>query len=122
MSILFSGNAEKSKEERKMLAITEIIQYLVDAHYANRDVNLNKLKSQISSKYQLENTPRLVDIIAAVPEEHKAILIPKLKAKPIRTASGVSNHKNFFKKNDKITNGRLRSLLAIRIHLILLQC
>jgi elongator complex protein 3 len=32
---------------------------------------------------------QLVDIIAAVPLEHRKILVPKLKAKPIRTASGV---------------------------------
>jgi len=31
-----------------------------------------------------------VDIIAAVPSDHKKILLPKLRAKPIRTASGVS--------------------------------
>lgn len=36
--------------------------------------------------------PRLVDIISAVPEEHKKALLPKLKARPIRTASGVRSH------------------------------
>lgn len=30
-----------------------------------------------------------MDIIAAVPIEYRKILVPKLKAKPIRTASGV---------------------------------
>lgn len=34
--------------------------------------------------------PRLVDIISAVPQEVKDILLPKLRAKPVRTASGVS--------------------------------
>ena len=33
---------------------------------------------------------RLVDIIAAVPPEHKKTLLPKLKAKPVRTASGIA--------------------------------
>ena len=30
------------------------------------------------------------DIIAAVPSEHKKSLLPKLKAKPVRTASGIA--------------------------------
>jgi len=32
-----------------------------------------------------------VDIIAAVPPQYRKVLVPKLKAKPIRTASGVSD-------------------------------
>lgn len=72
------------------MTIGEIIQELVLAHKQNRDVDLNRLKTKISSKYGLDSSPRLVDIIAAVPEDVKSILLPKLKAKPIRTASGVS--------------------------------
>lgn len=82
------GFAE-SKEERKMMAIGEIIKELLTAHRQSRDVDLNKLKTRISSKYGLESSPRLVDIIAAVPADVKKILLPKLKAKPVRTASGV---------------------------------
>jgi elongator complex protein 3 len=36
--------------------------------------------------------PRLVDIISAVPQEVRDILLPKLRAKPVRTASGVRSH------------------------------
>lgn len=80
-----------SREERMLMVIGEIIQDLVKSHDEGKDVNLNKLKTKISSKYGLETTPRLVDIIAAVPNEYKKSLLPKLKAKPIRTASGVSH-------------------------------
>lgn len=66
------------------------------AHKDCKDVNLNQMKTRISSKYGLDTSPRLVDIIAAVPIEAKKILLPKLKAKPIRTASGVGSP--FFKK------------------------
>ena len=38
---------------------------------------------------QLSTQPRLVDIIAAIPHEYKDLLVPRLRAKPIRTASGV---------------------------------
>lgn len=79
-----------SKEERMVLVIGEIIQELIKSHEEGKDVNLNRMKSRISAKYGLESSPRLVDIIAAVPHEAKKFLLPKLKAKPIRTASGVS--------------------------------
>ena len=89
--LLFSAlTAGLSKEELSVLAVTDIIQELVKAHNEGKDVNLNKVKSHISSKYALDSSPRLVDIIAAVPPEYKKIIVPKLKAKPIRTASGVS--------------------------------
>nr|CAD7585763.1 unnamed protein product [Timema genevievae] len=77
-----------SREERMVITIAEIIQELLYAHEIGKDVNLNKMKTRISSKYGLETSPRLVDIIAALPTDHKKTLLPKLKAKPIRTASG----------------------------------
>ncbi|XP_017152627.1 elongator complex protein 3 [Drosophila miranda] len=79
-----------SREERQVLVIGEIIQELLAAHEAKKDVNLNRMKSLISSKYGLDSSPRLVDIIAAVPQDAKKILLPKLRAKPIRTASGIA--------------------------------
>lgn len=74
-----------------VFTISEIIQELLLAHEEKKDVNLNHIKTRISSKYGLDSQPKLVDIIAAVPPQHRKILVPKLKAKPIRTASGVSN-------------------------------
>ena len=49
-----------------------------------------RVKTKTASKYGLSSQPRLVDIIAAVPPHYRKALIPKLRAKPIRTASGVS--------------------------------
>ena len=48
-----------------------------------------RVKCKASAKYGLSIQPRLVDIIAAIPESYKKILLPKIKAKPVRTASGV---------------------------------
>ncbi|XP_013183435.1 elongator complex protein 3 [Amyelois transitella] len=79
-----------SKEEKMVIVISEIIQELLTAHRIGKDVNLNKMKTRISSKYGMSTSPRLVDIIAAVPSDAKSILLPKLKAKPIRTASGIA--------------------------------
>jgi elongator complex protein 3 len=82
---------KETQQEIVLKVCTEIIAELVKAHEAgDRQVNLNALKSKISSKYKLAQTPKLVDIISAIPEKYKAILLPKLKAKPIRTASGIA--------------------------------
>lgn len=50
-----------------LMVIGEIIQELIHAHEKQKDVDLNRMKSRISSKYGLESSPRLTDIIAAVP-------------------------------------------------------
>ena len=79
-----------SRSELMLLTVTDIINELIAAHERKEDVNLNKLKSAVSRRYGLSSQPRLVDIIAAVPANYKKTLLPKLKAKPVRTASGVS--------------------------------
>ncbi|XP_059162865.1 elongator complex protein 3 [Physella acuta] len=79
-----------SKEELMIKTVTEIVNELIIADREKRDVDLNKLKTKIASKYNMSSQPRLVDIIAAVPQEYKKILLPKLKAKPVRTASGIA--------------------------------
>jgi len=79
-----------TKQELQLTAVTEIVNELIKQNNENKDVNLNKLKVEISRKYALESSPRLTDIIAAVPHEYKRILLPKLRAKPIRTASGIA--------------------------------
>lgn len=73
-----------------MITVSEIVKHLIKAHESGKDVNLNKIKTQISSKHGLSSQPRLVDIIGAVPIEYRNVLLPKLKAKPIRTASGIA--------------------------------
>ena len=78
------------KTELMVKACAEIVNELITAHENNKDVNLNGLKTRYSKKNGLNNQPKLVDIIAAIPEEYKKALLPKLKAKPVRTASGVS--------------------------------
>lgn len=79
-----------SREEQMMLCIGDVIQELIAAHQDGKDANLNKIKRRLSSKYELETSPRLVDIIAAVPQKYKKVLVPKLRAKPVRTASGIA--------------------------------
>nr|CAI5826656.1 unnamed protein product [Callosobruchus analis] len=54
-------------EERKVITVAEIVQILIKAHNEKKNVNLNALKHRVASKYGLANSPKLVDIIAAVP-------------------------------------------------------
>ncbi|XP_058020757.1 elongator complex protein 3 [Ahaetulla prasina] len=79
-----------SRAELMMMTIADVIKQLIDAHDKGKDVNLNKIKTRTAAKYGLSAQPRLVDIIAAVPPQYRKVLVPKLKAKPIRTASGIA--------------------------------
>ncbi|XP_048841579.1 LOW QUALITY PROTEIN: elongator complex protein 3 [Brienomyrus brachyistius] len=82
--------SDLSRAELMMMTIADVIKQLVEAHEEGKDINLNKVKTKTSAKYGLSVQPRLVDIIAAVPPQYRRILLPKLKAKPIRTASGIA--------------------------------
>ncbi|MEW5306886.1 MAG: hypothetical protein WDW36_009323 [Sanguina aurantia] len=79
-----------SPEEARVRCVAEIVHTLIQAVRTGTDVNLNTLKMGLSSKYALAKVPKLVDIIAAVPAEHRTVLLPQLRAKPIRTASGIA--------------------------------
>ncbi|XP_033001087.1 elongator complex protein 3 [Lacerta agilis] len=79
-----------SRAELMMMTIADVIKQLIEAHDQGKDVNLNKIKTKTAAKYGLSAQPRLVDIIAAVPPQYRRVLVPKLKAKPIRTASGIA--------------------------------
>ncbi|NXW86356.1 ELP3 protein, partial [Alopecoenas beccarii] len=83
-------SGDLSHGELMVMTIADIIKQLIEAHEQGKDVNLNKLKTKTSAKYGLAAQPRLVDIIAAVPPQYRKALVPKLKAKPIRTASGIA--------------------------------
>ena len=60
------------------------------AYEQTRTVNLSRLRGDTSRRYGLSTIPTLVDIIAAIPEQHRATLVPFLRVKPIRTASGIA--------------------------------
>ncbi|CAG8611964.1 737_t:CDS:10, partial [Ambispora leptoticha] len=79
-----------TQAELMVKCCAEIVNDLISAHEAGKDVNLNGLKTKYSRKNKLGTQPKLVDIIAAIPEQYKQHLLPKLKAKPVRTASGIA--------------------------------
>lgn len=85
-----SDAAKLSTQEKQILVVKQILENLIEAHEKNVDVDLTKLRCKIASQYQLDKLPSLVDIISAVPHQYKTILLPKLRAKPIRSASGIA--------------------------------
>ncbi|GER42908.1 elongator complex protein 3 [Striga asiatica] len=79
-----------SEEEARVKAIAEIVSTMVDLSRKGQDVDLNAVKSAACRKYGLSKAPKLVEMIAALPESEKEALLPKLRAKPVRTASGIA--------------------------------
>ena len=81
-----------SQAELLLRVTAGIAAELIKAHDANQTVSLNEIRARMSKKHGFGGVPRLVDIISAIPDEYKKALLPKLKARPIRTASGVRTH------------------------------
>ncbi|QRV85934.1 Pol II transcription elongation factor [Ceratobasidium sp. AG-Ba] len=86
------ATTEKGPSQAELLirCCSAIARELIDANNAKQTVSLNEIKGRVCKQMGYGGVPRLVDIISAVPEEHKKALLPKLKARPIRTASGIA--------------------------------
>ena len=89
MAAQISGTGP-SQAETLLRVTSGIAAELIKAHDANQTVSLNELRAKMSKKHGFGGVPRLVDIISAIPDDYKKALLPKLRARPIRTASGVS--------------------------------
>eukprot|EP01038_Epipyxis_sp_PR26KG_P013239 gene13239-17744_t len=87
---MIAPSAGLVSHESYVNAIAEIVNALIKAFEAQVPINLTKIKGEISRKHKLSYIPKLVDIIAGVPETHKSKILPYIKAKPVRTASGVA--------------------------------
>ena len=82
-----------SQAEQLLRVTSAIAAELIKAHDNNESVSLNEIRARLSKKFGFSGVPRLVDIISAVPDEYKKVLLPKLRARPVRTASGVCDNK-----------------------------
>ncbi|KAI8866001.1 elongator complex protein 3 [Ramicandelaber brevisporus] len=85
-----NGKVAGTQSERLVKACSEIVAELITLQKEGKPAHLNEIKVRVSRQNRLSSLPRLVDIIAAIPEQWKSQLLPRLKAKPIRTASGVA--------------------------------
>ncbi|KAH0827119.1 hypothetical protein J3R83DRAFT_4807 [Lanmaoa asiatica] len=79
-----------SQAEILLRVTSAIAAELIRSQDANETISLNELRSKMSKKFGFGGVPRLVDIISAIPDEYKKALLPKLRARPIRTASGIA--------------------------------
>ncbi|KAK8845531.1 hypothetical protein IAR55_006246 [Kwoniella newhampshirensis] len=84
-----------SQSELHLLCVSAVVRDLINTYNsssssATEPPNVNSLRSKYAKKYGLKAVPRLTDVLAAVPEEWKDRLRGWLKAKPVRTASGVA--------------------------------
>ena len=82
----------KKKDETidKLRCISEIVTELIKAYDSNSRINLSHLKGEFAKKNKLSGAPKIVEILSAIPDNYKDKLIPLLKAKPVRTASGIA--------------------------------
>lgn len=78
------------EKERFLQCCGDISLELVASLNTERDVNLNGLIIRHAKRYKLKQQPRLTDIILSIPDQYKKYLLPKLKAKPVRTALGIA--------------------------------
>jgi elongator complex protein 3 len=60
-----------STNELFVRCVNEIVAQLVLSQQQGTNVNLNRLKCDVASKYGLKKQPKLVDIIGAVPPHFK---------------------------------------------------
>jgi len=72
------------------LAISHIVQTLIAAYDSNQSLNFTALKAKSARKYKLPGVPRITDILSSIPVDYKPKLLPFLRQKPVRTASGVA--------------------------------
>jgi elongator complex protein 3 len=56
--------------------ITEIVSQLVQAYDRGEKINLTKLKTKVAASNKLKKMPKIVDILAALPDSHKDKLTP----------------------------------------------
>lgn len=78
------------EKERFLQCCADISHELVASLKSSKDLNLNGLITRHAKKHRLKRQPRLTDIILAIPDQYRKQLLPKLKAKPVRTASGIA--------------------------------
>jgi elongator complex protein 3 len=100
-----------------LLSCTSIVRDLIAGFQAGKEVSLNELRNKYAKKYKLRGVPRLVDILSAVPVEWQDRLRGALRAKPVRTASGVS----MIGRNSCSSTGWLNPLIT-QIAVVAVMC
>ncbi len=79
-----------SSEDVRAAVMAEIIKRAIAAHKGGSEIRLVPIKQAVCSELGYTGrVPKTVEILAAVPSKY-AFLVPLLKAKPVRSASGIA--------------------------------
>ena len=73
-----------------MQACSDVVSELIRRHGKGKAVDVRRLCLSSAAANGLSRTPKLVDVIAAIPSQWRKRLQPLVTAKPIRSASGIS--------------------------------
>jgi elongator complex protein 3 len=69
--------------------IEHIISKLIQAYENDEAVSLDRLKLEAAKQFGVSSVPKLMDIVAAVPDQYREALVPQLRVKPVRSSSGI---------------------------------
>ena len=76
-----------------MKTITDAINQIIKKFEKGENMTvpeIKKLLSRLARQHKLGSIPKLVDLVSAIPQNYKDKLLPMLKTKPVRTASGIA--------------------------------
>jgi len=75
---------------RRAACAAAVAQALCRALDARQPVDVLRVRQRAAAQHALRAVPRLLEVLAALPEARRAALAPALRAKPVRSASGVA--------------------------------
>jgi len=87
---------KKNQADSYYECIFSIVENLISSYEKQEPVDLNKIRREASKTFKLSISPRIHDIISALPREYKTKILPYLRQKPVRTASGLKFNQIFF--------------------------
>ena len=70
--------------------VSDVVSELIRRYDRGKSIDVRKITLQCAANNNLHRSPKLVDIIAAIPEAYRKKLQSVVTAKPIRSASGIS--------------------------------
>lgn len=69
--------ATLSDDEARVRCIAEIVGAMIQGCRKGENVDLNALKSDACRRYGLSRAPKLVELIAALPESERDMVLPR---------------------------------------------
>ena len=79
-----------SEDENRVRATGEVVAAMIEAVREGKVINLNAVKNAAARKHGLKRNLKLVELIQPCRTSTEAQSLPQLRAKPVRTASGIA--------------------------------